>query len=100
MQQASVTARPSMTKDQLIQLLTLTQSDREREVIKYAVYKSSGLTPSAARRLYGFEEMSRREDMVKGAIQDAQNIRESTDMLVQAKDKDILLSQVESWIIC
>ena len=64
-QWASETATPAMTKDHLRQLLTLAQSDRERECIKYAVYKSSGLTPSAARRLYGFEEMSRREKWLK-----------------------------------
>ena len=43
-----------MTKDHLGQLLALAQSDRERECIKYAVFKTSGLSASAARKFYGF----------------------------------------------
>ena len=59
------------------------------QCIKYAVNKSSGLTPLAARRLYQFEEMSQREDVVEKAIEDVQDFHES--MLVKAKDKAIFL---------
>ena len=45
----------SMTKDNLKHLLCPAQSDQERECIKYAVLKSSGLTPTAARKFYGFQ---------------------------------------------
>ena len=50
-----------MTKDHLGQLLSLAQTDRERECIKYAVFKTSGLSASAAWKFYGFSDMIRRE---------------------------------------
>ena len=64
-QRASETATSAMTKDHLRQLLTHAENYRQHDCIKYAVYKSSGLTPSAARRLYG---MSQREELVEEAI--------------------------------
>ena len=47
-------ATPSMSKDHLKEVLSLAQNVRERECIKYVVYKSSGLSPTAARKFYGF----------------------------------------------
>ena len=90
--ETSAKVAPRMTKGHLKELLSLAQSDRERECIRYAVYKSSGLTPSAARRVYGFEQMSKRESRVEEAIKQAKDICESIDMLAKTKDKAILLS--------
>lgn len=38
-------------------LLGLAQSDREREIIRYSIFKTSGLSSSAARQKFGFEKM-------------------------------------------
>ncbi len=48
---------PNVSKEELKQLLSIAQSDRERECLRYAVYRASGLTPTAARRCFGFEGM-------------------------------------------
>lgn len=42
-----------MHNKELIQLLKPTQSERAQECIRYAVYKASGVSPSAAYRLFG-----------------------------------------------
>lgn len=46
-------------------LLSNAKSDRERMCLKYAIYKSSGLSSTAARRMYGFEHMSVRAEEVE-----------------------------------
>ena len=38
-------------------LLGLAQSDRERELIRYSVFKASGSTPTAARKNFGFDNI-------------------------------------------
>ena len=88
----SLSTPPAMTKDQLKDLLSLAQSDRERECIKYAVCKSAGLTPTATRRLYGLEDMTRRKDAVEIAIEETKQIQENIEMLAKAQDKAILAS--------
>ena len=45
--------RLSMTKQQLRSVLSLAQSDREREIIRYTAVVSSGLSATAARKHYG-----------------------------------------------
>ena len=57
-------SQPAMDKRQVKSLLQLAQSSRERELIRYAVYKSSGVTESAARKVYGFEDMLQREKRI------------------------------------
>lgn len=69
-----------------------TCTDRERECIKYAVFKASGLSASAARKFYGFSDMSRRVDRVEQAIEEAQCIRENIQSLAAIQDKAILLT--------
>ena len=51
---------PGITKQQMKELLSFAQSDRERERLQYSICKSSGLTSTAARRIYGWEKMSDR----------------------------------------
>jgi hypothetical protein len=47
--------RSAIEKSTLQALLSMAQSDRERETLRYVVYKASGLTSTRARKLYGFE---------------------------------------------
>ena len=39
----------SLEKSMVKILLSITQSDRERECVRYAIYKASGMTPTAIR---------------------------------------------------
>ena len=88
----SPSSSPQMTKDHLGQLLSLAQSNRERECIKYVIFKTSGLSASAARKFYGFSDMTQRADRVERAIEEAQCIRENIQSLAAIQDKAVLLS--------
>ena len=50
-------------------LLGLAQSDRQRECMKYAVVKASGMTATQARNMYEFERMT---EQVEKAIDEVQ----------------------------
>lgn len=49
---------PSIDKKEVRAILSLAQSDRERELIRYSVFKSSGISATAARRHFGFQNMT------------------------------------------
>lgn len=88
------TKEPSrgVEKSEVKALLGLAQSDREKEVIRYSVFKASGLTPTAARKQFGFERMHERSERVQECIQEAQNIREAIDKLAAVQDHALLMS--------
>lgn len=73
-------------------LLGLAQSERERESMKYAIYKASGMTPSQARRQLGFEHMDERVKKVEEAAQSALEIKETFEEMACLQDKSILAS--------
>ena len=77
-------------KSELKALLGLAQSDRERELIRYSVYKSSGLTATGARKHLGLDNMQQRSDRIFQCIQEAQEIREAVDKLTRLQDKALL----------
>lgn len=79
--------KQGITKEELKQLLTITQSERERECIRYAIYKTSGATPTEARRLYGFQNMKARAAHVETCIKEAQEIYEAVESLAQNQDR-------------
>ena len=56
----STTAKPNITKDSFRQLLSFAQNRRERETLTYAVYRTSGMSATAARRHYGIENIAKR----------------------------------------
>ena len=71
-------------------LLSIAQSDRERECIRVAIYKASGISPTEARHRYRFQNMEARASAVDKAIQEAQIITEAIDDLAKVQDKAIL----------
>ena len=73
-------------------LLGLAQSDRERECIKYAIFKASGMTSTQARREYGFQRMTERATRVEQAIVEVQKIRETVEDIAMIQDKPLLAS--------
>ena len=83
---------PSMSKQELKHLLSLAQSDKERECIRYAVYKASGISATQARKKFGFENMSERCCRVEEALKDAQAIRECIESLSSTQEHAMLES--------
>ena len=80
-----------MDKVLLKSLLQLCESDRERECLRYAVVKSSGLSTTQARQTFGFQNnMSSRLSYVDSVIKHAQYIRESIEKLCRTKEKALL----------
>ena len=68
------------------QLLSLAQSDREQECLRYAVFKASGLTQTQTRKKYGFENMNRTAENVENVISEVQGIREAIDSLATIEE--------------
>ena len=82
--------KQGITKEELKQLLKITQSERERECIRYAIYKTSGATPTEARRLFGFDNMRARASHVEDCIKEVQEIYQAIDSLAQTQDQALL----------
>lgn len=80
----------SLEKSTVKMLLSIAKSDRERECVRYAVYKASGMTPTSVRRLYGFERMQARATSVEAALSDVQQIREAITDLANIEDESVL----------
>ena len=81
-----------VTRSEIKALLGLAQSDRERELVRYSFYRASGVSPTTARRQFGFDSMRERSECVQEAIEQARQIRESIDLLAFTKDRSILSS--------
>ena len=73
-------------------LLSITESDRERKGLRYAIFKSSGMTPTAIRRRYGFEHMSVHAEDVELTLSKIQQIHEAISELASTEDKALLQS--------
>lgn len=54
-------ALPSISRSELNGIMTLAQSDRERQLIRYSIFKASGMSYTAARKNYGFQNMETTE---------------------------------------
>ena len=87
---AKSSERKMLSKADLNGILKLAQSDRERETIRYAVYKASGITPNQAQKHFGFDNMSSRASEVEKCIAEAQEIRAAIDDLADSQDKALL----------
>ena len=76
---------PKISKKEVKALLGLAKSDRERELIRHSVCKSSGISSTAARKSFGFEHMNKRGKHVEEALKEAQ-------YLALTQDKALLLT--------
>lgn len=65
---ANKTTTSKISKSEIRALVGLAQSDRERELIKCSVFKASGLTPTAARRHFGFDSMNERSKRLQSVM--------------------------------
>ena len=75
------TLKPFIQREEVKGLLQLAGNNKERELIRCAIYKSSGISSTAARRMFGFEGMGLREKAVDQAIDQVQAIHEEIDDL-------------------
>ena len=82
--------RLGIEKCTLQALLSMAQSDRERETLRYVVYKASSLTSTKARRLYGFENMNSRALQVDESILQLKRIHEAVDEIACIQDKAVI----------
>jgi len=82
----------AMSKLELKELLTLAQSDRERESLRYVAYKASGISATAARKQYGLERMDERVQRIENCVKEAQAIRESIESICQIHQKEAFAS--------
>ena len=81
-----------MDRDKIKALLGLARSDRERELIRYSIFKTSGLTSTAARQQFGFERMHERAKRVEECLEEAHSIREAIDKLSQVQDRALVVA--------
>lgn len=72
--------------------MLIAETERERQCICYAVYKSSCATPSEARRKYGFDRMGVKSVQVEACIKQAEEIHLAIDELAKIQDKALLES--------
>ncbi len=75
-------------KKMLKSLLQLCESDREREILRYAVVKSSGLSLTKARKSFGYDNASRRMSHVENAVKHTQSIYQAMEKLARTKARE------------
>ena len=68
--------------------LNISNSDRERSCLRYAIYKASGMSTTQARKRYGFQNISE----VEKVIEDVQSIHEAITDLARIEEKALLVS--------
>ncbi len=68
-------------------ILSIAQSDRERECIRYTAVVASGMSSKAARKCYVFENTSERLRRVNDAIEDSKTIKSAIDGIARLKEK-------------
>ena len=65
----------SITRAALREILSMAQSDRERELIRYTAFVSGNFTQNSARRLLGLEGMNRRVSEVEKCMREARALK-------------------------
>lgn len=83
---------PTIHKAEVKALLGLAQSDRERELIRYSVFKASGVSSTKARKSFGFERMNHRATRVEAVLEEVRCIHEAVNDLAHTQDKALLQS--------
>ena len=76
-----------LTKEKLKDIMSVAQSDRERECIRYTAFVTSGLSATAARKQFGFDNMTTRSQRFEDAINEIRATREAIDSLCKIQEK-------------
>ena len=85
------TNNKGLTKEDMKKLLNLAESESERKRLKYAVVKSSGISSTKAKAVYGFDDMTSKINDVEKAMEEACAIRQAIEDIANTKEKSILL---------
>lgn len=75
-----------MTKSELKELLKIATAEKERECIRYAVYKASNLTPTQAKLHLGLDNMKSRALRVEECIDEVKQIDEAYSDLARTQE--------------
>ena len=82
----------TLDKTTVKSLLGLCQSPRERECIRYAVFRASGKSATQTRKQFGFENMLKRSKRVEVCIDHAQYIRKAIEELAVSQERVVISS--------
>ena len=85
-QYADVQMSASLVKE----LLSASESEAERERLTYGIAKSSGLSHTKLRQLYGFENLQKRQDKVENSLREIRQIREAVASIASIQEKALL----------
>ena len=80
----------SINREEVDELLKIATSDRERELLRYTIYRATGVTPTAARRHFGFERMQARCEQVEECLRDAKALCKHIEELSVAQEAAVL----------
>ena len=84
--------RSHFTKEDMKHLLTLAQSNREREVMRHIICQTSQLSATAACKLYGWQNMTERFATVENYFKEVSDIREAIENIASTQESAVLLS--------
>ena len=88
--QKNTSSNSNQISKDVVKSLNLCQSDRERECLRYTVFKASGLSATQVCERYGFQSMNKRSKVVEDALHHAKYIRDSIDELAESRDNSML----------
>ena len=77
----TTTTEPSLSKEELQQVLLLAQNNRERSLIKHVAYKGSSLSQRAASQQFGISNISARAKQIEDSITETEHIYSCIDEL-------------------
>ncbi len=83
-----------MDKATVKELLQLCTSNEERQTVRYAVCKASGLSATQAKKTFGFRNVSTLTKRVEKAIEHAKYIREAIDQIARIEEKSAVTTLV------
>ena len=81
-----------MSKAEVRSLLGIAQTKWECELVRYSIFKASGISYTASRKVYGFQNMRDREARIETSVMEAKEICEAIDDLAKTKDLALLFS--------
>ncbi len=79
----TVKKQSSFTKETLRSIISLTQSSREKELVRYTALMAGNFSQTSARDVLGLENINKRVAEVEKCIDEAKEIREAINQIVQ-----------------
>ena len=82
----------AMGRKEVEKLLNLAESESEKERLKYAITKSSGISNTKAIGVYGFSNLTEKRIKVEQAMEQACAIKDAIENVAKIKEKAVLES--------